>query len=100
MTFREYQRAAARTAKYPNRNDLPGLMYVGLGLAGEAGECANIVKKWFRDDYLDREALIEEVGDVLWYCAMVATELDATLEEIAHANVLKLADRHSKMRAA
>ena len=74
------------------------LVYPTLGLANEAGEVAGKVKKLFRDkggniSDADREALKGELGDVLWYLAQIATELDLTLEEIAAANLTKLFDR-------
>lgn len=98
MKLNEYQRGASRTAKYPGAGGTGGLVYTSLGLAGEAGEVANKVKKVLRDSggNLDgpmRLKLAEEVGDVLWYCAMLAMELDFTLSDIAEANLDKLASR-------
>jgi NTP pyrophosphatase (non-canonical NTP hydrolase) len=99
MNFEEYQSAASRTALYPKR--LSNLEYPTLGLTGEAGEVANIVKKIQRDhggvlnDEI-RGKLKDELGDVLWYISACADELDMTLEEIAEFNVQKLAARHSK----
>ncbi|QQS41336.1 MAG: nucleoside triphosphate pyrophosphohydrolase family protein [Acidobacteriota bacterium] len=97
MNFREYQSAAAMTALYPKRLD--NLEYPTLGLAGEAGEVANIVKKIQRDhggEISDeiRAKLKDELGDVLWYISACADELGLTLEEIAEFNVGKLAKRH------
>jgi NTP pyrophosphatase (non-canonical NTP hydrolase) len=99
MNFEEYQSAARKTALYPRR--LENLEYPTLGLAGEAGEVANIVKKVQRDhdgilnDEL-RGKLKDELGDVLWYISACADELDLTLTEIAEYNVDKLAKRHAK----
>lgn len=97
MRFEDYQSAAAKTALYPNR--LNNLEYPTLGLAGEAGEVANIVKKIQRDDagvLTDevRAKLKDELGDVLWYISACADELGLTLGEIAEYNVGKLAKRH------
>lgn len=100
MDFNEYQQAAATTAHYPNRNVRPGgIFYVGLGLAGEAGEVANDVKKIARDDLNHlteerREKIRDELGDVLWYAAMVADEIGATLDGVARDNLAKLHHRH------
>lgn len=99
MTFEEYQSAASKTALYPRR--LENLEYPTLGLAGEAGEVANIVKKIQRDHgglltEETREKLKDELGDVLWYISACADELDLTLGEIAAYNVDKLAKRHGK----
>lgn len=85
------------TALYPKRLD--NLEYPTLGLAGEAGEVANIVKKIQRDhggEISDeiRAKLKDELGDVLWYISACADELGLTLEEIAEFNVGKLAKRH------
>ena len=99
LSFEEYQQAARATALYPKR--LNNLEYPTLGLAGEAGEVANIVKKIQRDfggEITDgtRAKLKDELGDVLWYIAACADELGLTLEEIAEFNRAKLAARHSK----
>ena len=97
MNFEDYQSAASKTALYPRR--LGNLEYPTLGLAGEAGEVANIVKKIQRDDggvISDevRAKLKDELGDVLWYISACADELGLTLVEIAEYNVGKLARRH------
>ena len=99
MNFEDYQRQASRTALYPNR--LKNLEYPTLGLAGEAGEVANIVKKIQRDfgglitDEI-RAKLKDELGDVLWYISACADELGLTLAEIAQFNVEKLSARHNR----
>src|SRR5215211_6619482 len=74
------------------------IVYPTLGLANEAGEVAGKIKKVFRDkggqiSEETREALKAELGDVLWYLAQVATELNLTLDEIAEYNISKLYDR-------
>jgi NTP pyrophosphatase (non-canonical NTP hydrolase) len=99
MNFEEYQSEASQTALYPRR--LSNLEYPTLGLAGEAGEVANIVKKIQRDfggEITDeiRAKLKDELGDVLWYISACADELGLTLGEIAEYNVNKLARRHGR----
>ena len=99
MNFEEYQSEASQTALYPRR--LSNLEYPTLGLAGEAGEVANIVKKIQRDNdgvITDetRAKLKDELGDVLWYISACADELELTLDEIAAFNVNKLAKRHGR----
>lgn len=102
MDFNQYQRASAETMIYPHaleNHDMRGLMYVALGLAGEAGELANKIKKLYRDGFTHedwpaiREGLTKEVGDALWYVAAICSELDADLEKAAAYNVAKLRDR-------
>lgn len=99
MNFEEYQLEASQTALYPRR--LENLEYATLGLAGEAGEVANIVKKIQRDhagvitDEICRK-LKDELGDVLWYISACADELGLTLDEVAEFNVRKLAKRHNR----
>lgn len=99
MKFEDYQNEAKQTALYPRR--LNNLEYPTLGLAGEAGEVANIVKKIQRDfggEINDevRAKLKDELGDVLWYISACADELGLTLAEIAEYNVEKLAKRHKR----
>lgn len=99
MNFEDYQTEASQTAHYPRR--MSNLEYPTLGLAGEAGEVANIVKKIQRDNdgiLTDevRGKLKDELGDVLWYISACADELGLTLQEIAEYNVNKLAKRHGR----
>ena len=74
------------------------IVYPTLGLVNEAGEVAGKVKKIFRDKggvigESEREALKQELGDVLWYLTQICTDLDLTLAEVAEANLVKLFDR-------
>ena len=99
MNFEDYQSEASQTAHSPRR--MSNLEYPTLGLAGEAGEVANIVKKIQRDHggVLNEEIrgkLKDELGDVLWYISACADELGITLQEIAEYNVNKLAKRHGR----
>jgi NTP pyrophosphatase (non-canonical NTP hydrolase) len=92
----EYQRLSRKTAMVV-KTDHP-IVYPTLGLTNEAGEFAGKVKKIFRDkngviDESDREALKQELGDVLWYVAQIATELGISLEDVASSNLTKLYDR-------
>lgn len=100
MELNSYQLAAAATAIYPRDQRLSGLVYAALGLAGEAGEVANKVKKVLRDDHSvltdDRKAeLCGELGDVLWYIAAAASELGVSMEDLAVANLSKLSARQT-----
>lgn len=76
-------------------NSLPLLTNWALGLTGEAGEVADIVKKHvFHGKELDKKHLAEEVGDVLWYAAMVCNWLEVDMGEVMRANIEKLKARH------
>jgi NTP pyrophosphatase (non-canonical NTP hydrolase) len=99
MLISDYQELSRRTATYPGAGE--NLVYPTLGLAGEAGEVAEKVKKLLRDDggvmsQERRAALAGELGDVLWYVAQVATEAGLDLEEIAQANLDKLLSRQRR----
>jgi NTP pyrophosphatase (non-canonical NTP hydrolase) len=85
MSFNTYQTESRKTWDLVHV-DHP-LVYPTLGLTNEAGELAGKVKKIFRDKGrrigpAEREALKQELGDVLWYLAQICTELDLTLEEV------------------
>lgn len=105
----DYQYSAIRTAVYPGAQGPIGLLYTALGLGNEAGEVLGKVKKLVRDDNSDillthnmkvseekKAAIAGELGDVLWYAAMVATELGLSLNDIAYENIQKLADRKER----
>lgn len=98
LSLDQYQLHASSTAIYKDtcKTFKERISYVGLGLSGEAGEIANKTKKLLRDKELDKEALIAELGDVLWYLAMTCNELDTTLNEVANINLYKLKQRKQK----
>lgn len=96
MTFDEYQTKSKAT----DTGTVIGehYVYLAMGLAGESGELINKVKKVFRDNggqMTDekKEAIKQELGDVLWYTAQLATALGFTLEDVAKDNLDKLSDR-------
>lgn len=95
-SLREYQDRARKTAVYPDKGD--NITYPALGLSGEAGEVANQVKKVLRDDNGEitperRTAIIDELGDCLWYIANLAWEISVDLETVADLNIRKLTKR-------
>lgn len=99
MDCDDYQRAALRTARSKDAPD--EFMHLVLGLVGEAGEIAEKVKKLVRDENsdlarLDREDMAAEIGDVLWYAAVLASYLDLSLNDVVQRNVDKLADRQRR----
>jgi NTP pyrophosphatase (non-canonical NTP hydrolase) len=98
VEFTAYQNQAGVTARYPAAI---GLLYVALGLAGEVGEVANKIKKVYRDSggevtEASRAAIADEAADCLWYLAMLCTELDICLDDVAQANLAKLASRQAR----
>ena len=100
MTLNDYQKKAIST-NLKNDDPVLELMQQVLGLGDEAGEVQAVFKKWLRDDKADLKklnvsSLKKELGDVLWYVAMVAHDLGLSLGEIAQANVDKLADRQNR----
>ena len=99
LTIREYQVGARSTAFYPDNGT--NFVYPALGLAGESGEVANKVKKVLRDEEgklseQSRAALIDELGDVLWYLSAMADELGENLETVAVRNLAKRRTRQEK----
>ena len=93
MNLNDYQKMAARTAIYKSTHSI---MYPALGLAAEAGEVANKVKKILRDDTFDRQAIADEIGDVLWYIAALSRDLNIDLHDIAIQNLEKLYGRKAR----
>jgi NTP pyrophosphatase (non-canonical NTP hydrolase) len=99
LDFQAYQHQSRATARYPNAGSNP--IYPTLGLCGEAGEVADKVKKVIRDrggQFTPEliEAIRLELGDVLWYVAQLASELNLDLDSIARANLDKLASRAAR----
>ena len=93
MSINSYQKEAFTTAKPESQN----INYMALGLAGEAGEVANKVKKVMRDGTeLNVPDIMSELGDVLWYVAGMATILGISLADIAEGNLAKLHDRKQR----
>lgn len=97
MELNEYAKRAERTWEKIaiDGNDY---LYPAIGLAGEAGEFLNKVKKIYRDDKGEltperRADMLYELGDVLWYVAILSKELDSSLEEVAAMNNKKLESR-------
>ena len=99
MKANEYQTGALQTAIYPNMGQ--NFIYPALGLVGEAGEVAEKVKKIIRDGDgtltdPDRDKIAKELSDVCWYVAVLAYELDYSLEDIMQMNLDKLRSRQER----
>lgn len=98
MTFKNYQDKAVETAIYGTGSTI---IYPALGLANEAGEVLGKIKKVLRDkDGVftpeTNQAIGDEIGDVLWYMAALARDLNLSLEDIADRNIAKLLDRRAR----
>lgn len=93
MDFKEYQELAMRTTSDTSKQNL--ILNGVMGLCGEAGECIDIVKKqMFQGHDLDRQKLIDEASDCLWYLAEIASGLGISLDDIAVHNIEKLKKRY------
>jgi NTP pyrophosphatase (non-canonical NTP hydrolase) len=98
VQFAEYQRAARETSQLRLGGPQSAVAPM-LGLASEAGSILNVYKRYLRDgiDFAaNRELLREELGDLLWYVAAVATACDIDLEEIAKTNLQRTRDRYPR----
>jgi len=99
MTLTEYQNLAERTLisrrEEPLDDEQTMIAWNAIGLAGEAGEVCEIIKKGiFHDHGVDRAKLAKELGDVLWYLSSLATEFGLSLSGIAEGNIEKLLQRY------
>lgn len=99
MDLNDYQQAALRTAAPKDKHN--ELFHLLLGLVGETGEIAEKAKKIVRDkdsdfSQWDIEDLTKELGDTLWYIAVLADYFDIRLEDVAQLNITKLADRQQR----
>ena len=88
VEFDDYQRKARKFAVYDTKKFK--VVYPALGLSGESGEVADKIKKWLRDGVVNKEEIARELGDVLWYLAILAEDLGYDLSDIASMNLDKL----------
>jgi len=100
MYLNHYQLETRKTAVYPTDTEVPAL-YPALKISGEAGEVTEHFGKAVRDDDGQitaerRKAIRKELGDVLWYVARIADDLNMNLVDIANTNLAKLARRQEQ----
>jgi NTP pyrophosphatase (non-canonical NTP hydrolase) len=91
--FDEYQEDALKFAIF---DPSYSLIYPALGLASEAGEVADKIKKGIRDGALNPQDVMKELGDVLWYTAVLANSVGYPLSYVADANLKKLSSRKAR----
>ena len=95
MELSEYQTRAVATDQRPGE-DTTAVLFPIVGLASEVGSLTRHVKKWLRDGdayELFASEMADEIGDILWYCANVASKLGLSMDKIALANLHKVAGR-------
>lgn len=107
MKLNEYQELTNKTdgysTVYKTAEVVPDYVYYALGLAGEAGETVDQVKKICREGGMpcDQERMVKilhELGDCLWYIARLSDAMGFTLEEVANSNIVKLEARYNKLQ--
>lgn len=105
MNFNEYQKEAIKTAIYPKMKTHDDVttawLYPLLGLGGEVGEIEEKFKKILRDkggviNKQDRDEILKEIGDAMWYLATLCTELGVDFNTVAKINIKKLKDRRKR----
>lgn len=96
MNFKEYQEKALKTkGTYTDKMDQ--LINGVMGLNGESGEVIDVVKKYlYQGHTLDKDKIINELGDTLWYINLIANGINMSLEDIAKYNIGKLEKRYPK----
>lgn len=97
MNFEHYTEFVVSGMDLSKNGDTPRerLMLAGMGLGGEAGEvCDHAKKVAFHGKPMDRDALLAELGDVLWYFALMLHTNNLTLEQVMARNVYKICDRY------
>lgn len=93
MKINEYQKLCMRTANELDRFKL--IVNGAMGLCGEAGEVIDLIKKWvFQGHELYQDDVAEELGDVLWYVAILCEGIGLSMEKVMQKNIEKLKRRY------
>lgn len=96
MDFNEYQEKAGRTRNIRIGTHAEAINYA-LGMVCEAGEVGDIIKKWgFHEHEFDKDELVKEIGDTMWYMANLCKVFDISMEEVAKKNITKLKKRYPR----
>ena len=93
MTFDEYQEKARRTQS-PGMPNSDRLFHAIFGLASEAGEAAGLMQKRYQGHDLDKNHMVRELGDCMWFIAEACDAIGVTMEQVGKANILKLIVRY------
>lgn len=93
--LKDYQRFCLKTAKKFKNKDIEILTW-GLGIAGEAGDVASCIKKTVSHKNDQKSGIRENIGDTLWYSAMICNFYGWELQEILEENLEKLKDRYPR----
>lgn len=100
MNINDYQKFAGKAIR-PESEGKDPLVGFALGLAGECGEVVDSIKKKVYhgrvEEATSKEHMVEELGDVMWYVANLATTLGVSLEEVLDKNYEKLENRYKKL---
>ncbi len=103
MDFNQYQKEAIKTDSFGGKGEITSLGFIIklLGLAGESGEIADKFKKIYRNNdgkmsSEEKELIVKELGDVLWYLSVISNYLDIPFQEIAEKNIEKIKDRQER----
>lgn len=96
--LKAYQDFTITTAIYPEAGtgSKCALMYLALGLSGEAGEVSEKIKKFYRDGPIDTEEVLKEVGDVFYYLTRLVDEMGGDVEDVLRRNMAKLQSRQKR----
>jgi len=95
LNLKEYQKLCKTTARKFNNKEIEIFTW-GLGIAGEAGDIAGCIKKTFTHSNDQRNGIRENIGDTLWYAAMICNYFNWNLDEVLEENIKKLKTRHPK----
>ena len=93
MPLKKYQEICEKTAK-KFETEKEAILTWGLGIAGEAGDVASCIKKTFQHDNDQTKGIRENIGDTLWYAAMICNHFGWNFQEILEENIAKLEKRY------
>jgi len=96
MDLKEYQKICDKTAKKDYESPATEILTWGCGIAGEAGDVAGCIKKTFSHGNDQKQGIKENLGDTMWYIAVICNFFKWDMEEILEGNIAKLKKRYPK----